>query len=573
MDTGKLDSALLYWTHDDGTGHCAQVPARFLDLLGTIVSIRASRDRIFQVIQAHPGVFSLGLVAALTTALYLAFEPRWETNDDVAMSMVAHGYGLAVESSPHLIFSNALWGHAVRAIPSIGGVSGYAIATIGSLAIIGWAILYCLYRLGIAYVIALLAVALVLMRPLQFPQFTITAGLFAVAAIIALRTYARVGGTGILFAACTFAFAGFLIRQLEFVLVLFVAIPLLPWQMLLRQRETQFILPALGIAIAIAFAVDLWSYSGLEWAAFRELNTIRGQFTDFGAAARLLQHPEIMIRHGYSQNDVSLVEHWFFVDTKIASPAVLSSMFSELGRAPFARESIRSGLSAVETLAAPELLPLLLAALALLVVAPHRSVVLTWALCLVAVFAIGALGKPGAVRVYVPLVALLLVAPLMLGLRGSTTQRVVVTCTLLVGCLFNLYRLVPEALASTRKIQQVQADVEQLPEGPILIWGASFPFEYAFPPLREIKSARAPKIYGLGVFTLAPFSVGSSEYTAGRGLVQRLQSPEGMPTIALQNNVEMLRKYCLERLGKHLTETSTRETPSFTIRQLRCGEM
>ncbi|MBX9778454.1 MAG: hypothetical protein K2Y71_29115 [Xanthobacteraceae bacterium] len=531
------------------------------------------KDRIIQTAQMQPAIFSLGLVAIQTTALYLVFEPRWETNDDVAMSMVAHGYGLTVQGSPHLIFSNVLWGYVVRAIPSIGGVSGYAVATIVSLGIVGWSILHCLHRLGVAYGIALLAVVLILLRPLQFPQFTITAGLLVVAAVVVLQAYDHLRSTTLLLTGCALLLASFLVRQLEFILVLFVGIPLLPWQALLQRREAQFALPALGLALTIAFAMDAWSYSGQEWSTFSELNGIRGQFTDFGAGPRLLQQPEILARHGYSQNDISLVEHWFFVDPNIASPVALTSMFTELGRpAPLALESVRSGMLAIEALAAPELLPLLLVALALLIVAPHWRVAIAWALCLAAVFTIGALGKPGAVRVYVPLVALLIVASLMFGLRDSITQRRVVAGTLLIGCLFNLYRLIPEASASAQKIQQVQVDMAQLPQGPIVIWGASFPFEYAFPPLREIKSD-APKIYGLDVFTLAPFSVGSSEYAAGRGLVERLQSSDGLPIIVLQNNVEMLRKYCLERLGKRLTETSTRETPSFTIRQLRCGEM
>src|SRR5881392_1936328 len=42
--------------------------------------------------------------------LCAAFNPKWETNDDVAMSMVAHGYGIADYGSDRLFFSNVLWG-------------------------------------------------------------------------------------------------------------------------------------------------------------------------------------------------------------------------------------------------------------------------------------------------------------------------------------------------------------------------------------------------------------------------------------------------------------------------------
>lgn len=38
------------------------------------------------------------------------FQPAWESNDDVAMSMVAHGCGGAAHGTPTLIFSNVVWG-------------------------------------------------------------------------------------------------------------------------------------------------------------------------------------------------------------------------------------------------------------------------------------------------------------------------------------------------------------------------------------------------------------------------------------------------------------------------------
>ena len=64
-------------------------------------------------------VGSLAIAAAFVFSLCLVFEARWETNDDVAMSMVAHGYGVAAFGSPNLIFSNVLWGYLVRAVPQI----------------------------------------------------------------------------------------------------------------------------------------------------------------------------------------------------------------------------------------------------------------------------------------------------------------------------------------------------------------------------------------------------------------------------------------------------------------------
>ena len=521
-------------------------------------------------VRSRSATLALIVTAIFIGALCVALGPSWETNDDTAMAMVAHGYGLAAYGSPHLIFSNVVWGHLVRAIPSIGGVSGYALATVACLVMIGWSTLYFLRPLGAPDVVTLLAVVLLLARPTLFPQFTLNAGLLTVAAIIGWRVHARDGDVGSLLAACVLAFLGYLIRGMEFILVLAVGLPLLPWRALRQERRMQIAIMLLGVAIITAAVVDRWSYHDAQWTAFSDLNLIRAQFTDFGADARLLQRPEIMTRYGYSENDVHLIGSWFFVDSRIADPVALNAILAELGLVPLQTGSIRSGLAALETLAAPKLLPLLFPALVLLALAPRRSVVLSWLFCLVALFAIGMAGRPGVLRIYVPLLTLLLVAPLVVGQLADDLRRRIAACALLVALSVNAYMLIPEALAAKQKIWQVRNDIQLLPDEPIVTWGAHFPFEYAFPPLAKDLAVRAPKFYGLGVFTLAPFSVASAEAAAGRGMIERLQSAAGVSIIASPNEIELLRTYCRERLSGRSREIATRRTPSFIIYQLQC---
>ena len=63
-------------------------------------------------------------VATLVGLCALLFELRWETSDDIAMAMVAHGYGIAAQSSPHLFFSNVVWGHVVHLLDMPGLIAG-----------------------------------------------------------------------------------------------------------------------------------------------------------------------------------------------------------------------------------------------------------------------------------------------------------------------------------------------------------------------------------------------------------------------------------------------------------------
>lgn len=529
-----------------------------------------SVNSLMRGMKDRPEFIAFLLAATLIVSLCLAFDPRWETNDDAAMSMIAHGYGLIAYGSPHLVNSNVLWGYLVRAIPAINGVLGYSLATLAVLLVIGWAMLYFLLRLGAGYLLSLLAVALLIVRPTLFPQFTINAGLLTVAAIIGWQVYARLGGVGNLVLACLLAFFGYLIRDKEFFLVLGVALPLLPWRALRERRQMQIAFLLLGVAIASAAAFDRWSYSGPEWLYFLEMRPNLASIIDFHAGWHLKQHPEILAHHGYSQNDINLVRSWFFVDPQIADPKSLNAMLAELGSLPMQEGSVQSGFVAIKALFGPVLLPLILSALLLLVLVPRWSVALAWLLCLVALFAMGVMGRPGQLRVYVPLVSLLLVAPLVLGKCKEGVRQWVATLTLFVACVGNAYLLMPMALVSKQWTHQVQSDIHGLPAGPIFSWGADFPFELAFPVLANDLNSRNIKWYGLNGFTHAPFSVANSEQTAGRGMLERLRTAAGIPIIATQGELGMLHTYCRERLNGQLRVIIAYRTRSLTVQQVRC---
>lgn len=506
------------------------------------------------------------LATGLIVAFCFEFNPRFETNDDIGMSMITHGYGLAAYGSPLLVNSNVLWGYIVHAIPPINGVLGYSVATLAVLLVIGWAMLYFLLRLGAGHFASLLVVALIVTRPTLFPQFTINAGLLTVAAIIGWQVYSRYGGVGNLVVACLLAFFGYLVRDKEFLLVLGVALPLLPWRMLRDQRQMQIAFLLLGMAIALAAAFDRLSYSGPEWQYFNEESSPLTEIIDYGAGKRLEQHPEILTRHGYSQNDIRLISGWFFVDPQIDDPKSLNAMLAELGTAPTQNESIQSGFTALKALTDPVLLPLILSALLLLMLTPERSVVLTWILCVAALFAMGVMGRPGQLRVYVPLISLLLVAPFVAMKLKEGTRQWITVLMLLVACVGNAYILKPQVLESMRGIQQAQMDIHGLPSVPIVIWGDIFPYQFAFPVLDNDLNSRNIKLYGLNGFTHAPFSVAGAEERTGRGVLKRLRTAEGILIMASPKKIEQLHIYCKERMNGKLRTFVVR----VPLLQVRC---
>lgn len=507
-------------------------------------------------------------------------EPRWETNDDVAMSMVAHGYGLAAYGSPNLIFSNPLWGYIVRAIPAVNGVVGYSSATLLCLGLSAWLTLYSLLKLGVSKSISTLFLLLIFARPTLFPQFTINSGLLTVAAMLGLRAYANHQSKSffLLIGALALAFLGFLIRSQEFILVLAISLPLLPWSSIWKRRSLHIGLLILGLSILLASIVEAHTYTGEGWQYFNQLNIARAPFTDFGASAHLQQRPEIMARYDFSENDLELLTSWFFADPKIADPQTLTDILRELRPIHYQTGSLGQGWLSVTAIANPLILPLSFAAIFLFCLNPKCSTAIAWLLFLGASFTTGVLGRPGILRIYIPLLSLLVAFSLFqfFGAHHNlrrTHQRLhqsAMVVILLMACTWNFMILLPEQASSQTKIQRVQADLSYFPHESVVSWGAEFPFEFAYPVLSNPFTFRNIQLYPLGVFTHAPFSISYQQQQSGNGMIERLRQPNGVLVMSSPEQTEMLRRYCEESFEGNFKIKVEQENRSIKIQRLNC---
>ena len=505
--------------------------------------------------------------ASFVFVLCLFFEPRWETNDDVGMSMVVHGYGIAAVGMPNLIFSNVVWGYLVRAIPQINGVWGYSIATIGVLIIVGTVIFYALRKLGLGWFVSLAVLILLLARPVLFPQFTVNAGLLTLGAVICWHFYGNQENRWALIIGCLLAFCGYLVRSHEFLLVLLIALPFLPWKKLARDQTAQASIFILFLAIGISAFVDYQAYQGPDWQTFNALNPARAPITDFGADAELKKNPEILARHDYTANDIDLIRSWFFVDSNIADPVALKAMLDDLGPIPLQGNALTNGWIGLKTLAHPVLLPVFLVALFFLLVQPSRKLLVTWSLCIIAIFALGILGRPGIIRVYIPVLFLLLIAPLLAHgiLPRRLSQGVIVAAT-----VFNTIAVLSESKTAQLVSEQIRRDLNGFPQETVVAWGGVFPFEAAYPVLRQSDSALAYRLYPLGVFTHAPFSLAYAEQAAGRGMIDRLTSQSGIPIVANEQRFGLLSIYCEEHFGGILQELGSHQYGQLHVSRRRC---
>jgi len=508
------------------------------------------------------------------SALCFFFEPYWNTNDDVGMSMAAHGYGFAAVSSPTLVFSNVLWGYLVRAVPQINGVLGYSIVTLGTLVGISTAILFVLRQLGVGWLISLFVILFLLVRPVLFPQFTINAGLLAVAAIACWSLYEQQENKYALSAGCVLAFCSYLVRHHEFLLLILIASPFLPWSKLLKDRTAQAAAIGLLLAISIATFIDYQAYQGSEWQAFNALDPARVPFTDFRADIQLNQHPEILSRYGYSTNDINLIKEWFFVDPALANPAALNAMLTELGPLAAQPNSLDNGWDGIKALAHPVLLPGVLAAIFLLFILPNRKLFITWGLCLMALFALGMLGRPGVLRVYIPVLALMLIAPFLehhtrhINKRLSWQLAQVVT---IIAAIFNTLQVFTDSRATQRYSEAIRENLKGFPDHTVVAWGLVFPYENVYPVLKQSESAMKYQHYSLGTDILAPFSRAFLEEKNDTGMIARLISKEGVPIIADKPLFDLLAIYCKEHFDGNLEALSSQQYGHITLSWQRCN--
>ncbi|WP_454784961.1 hypothetical protein [Legionella sp. WA2024007413] len=511
--------------------------------------------------------YSFILLVSLMFLICHFFELHWRTNDDVGMSMIAHGYGIAKLASPNILFSNVLWGYLVGITPSINGVLGYSIMTLCVLTIVGVIIFYGLSQLA-GYGVAFSILLLIVVPAILWPQFTINAGLLQISAIICWCLYAKQRNLLVLVGGCLLAYFSYLIRSQEFWLVLIISLPILPWRILfLRTVKIAFFI--LALAILVSATINYQAYQSEDWNAYNTLNPARASFTDYGAGTYLKQHKEILAQHGYTNNDIDLISNWFFVDPHIANPKTLKIMLKQLGPLPRQERALDKAWLGVKALWSRPLLITLITALLLGLLHPSWKIAVSWGLCVAAIFTLGLLGRPGVLHVYVPVVSLLLIVPF---LNGTVPQwrNYLSIALLLFAALFNTSKVFSEAKLQQIVAAKTRAAYVHFPDGPMIVWGAAFPYELIYPVIGVPPSAMLYKHYGLGTSTLAPFTLAYAKQKEGNGLIGELFQKDGIAILAPNSYLKILSIYCNEHFSGKLEEIKSSSYGGIKLRQQRC---
>ena len=161
-----------------------------------------------EVLARRPLAAAAGISAALWTAFFLLFSPRFATNDDPLIAMLPAGTGFAAAPDEHLIFTNVLIGLALeRLYAAAPGLPWYGLYLLATHVLAQTALLYAALRAGprasrIALYFLWFAVAAVPFA--NNLQFTVTAFVAAQAGLllaIGLAQRRDGGGIGIAAAA------------------------------------------------------------------------------------------------------------------------------------------------------------------------------------------------------------------------------------------------------------------------------------------------------------------------------------------------------------------------------------
>jgi hypothetical protein len=183
----------------------------------------------------------------------------------------------------------------------------------------------------------------------------------------------------------------------------------------------------------------------------------------------------------------------------------------------------------------------------------------------------GILGRPGILRVYVPLLSLLAVAP-FLGKKILRPLRPLVAICVAIAAFVSASATAEKSKTFEFAAIETRKSFTEFPTESVVIWGDSFPFEMIYPVLGASPAAMTYRLYGLGVFTWAPFSVAFAEQGQQRSVVDRLRHSKGIPFLATDSRYVYLEKYCGEHHGGSLAEIFALALGPQRISWRKCSE-
>jgi hypothetical protein len=303
---------------------------------------------------------SLLLVGLLVVGVLLALTPRYETNDDAGMNLVATGRGFVDRPDEHLLYSNVLIGLALKSLyqvaPSVPWYGGlWFLTACASLVAICYA---CLRNVSSEWTVGLSGAFLWFagipdLTELQFTRIAFLAGLAGLLLLVGgIRSG---GGSWQQWLAVPLLLVGGLIRYDAVRLVCVVLLPVILW-MLWRCRSDRSARHAVAILAGClllgwgAVRFNDWYYArDADWKDFYSFNILRVEFMDFDHVEYNSQTAGAFAAAGWKPVDLQMLRKWAFLDQDRYSSQKLKTI---LDAVPANRPSARLWNALIKQLAA-----------------------------------------------------------------------------------------------------------------------------------------------------------------------------------------------------------------------------
>jgi hypothetical protein len=318
---------------------------------------------------------SAGAAVALVALALGLYTPRYETNDDVTMNLVAAGVAFADHPDEHLLHTNVALGLPLRwlygAAPAVPWYGLYQVAALTAAAA---AIAYALLRVnpspGQAAVV-LLFFGVAVLPCLAEIQFTKTAFLASMAGFLLFLAPLRGAApwpraadaaAGVLLVlGSLIRFQGFLLAGVATAPVAALAAVAAPARAARR---------AIPVALAAAAAVALYQFNlayyarDPEWQDFYAYNALRADFTDYQRYPYNDQTRAAFKAAGWEEVDWWMMQNWFYADRERYGLARLRQIVATVPRAPRSQFLFETAANMTRSLPNyPELVRLFLAGL------------------------------------------------------------------------------------------------------------------------------------------------------------------------------------------------------------------
>lgn len=520
------------------------------------------------------------LAAALAILATLLYTPKfWAVNDDIGMAMIAHGYGIADQPSPDLVYSNIVWGWLTFGLGTPFGIQGYAFAQFALVLLSCAVVALTLYRARVPGFVAAALLLIMFVPTLTGMQFSVTAGYLAVAGLALALDSTRSRTLWPWCAAAAFILMAALIRFNECAFILLIASPFYAAHLLRgADRQTRLrwagMLAAVGVLWGGCAVLDRVHYSGAEWSEFKRMNPLRRQFTDYGLAEHFNWNPDELAGTGLSPVDMQMMHYWFFDDADVFSAAKLEALEGKMSLP----ERIGFNLNRYRKMAAPFQDRVILSLLALFAFAAfagrRRQVALGACLLMFGVMAVfWLLGRPGETHVYYASCAALAA----LGMIG-TDYRVGRLVTAAGIALFGLALAIvwldrQDNLHDEQRARIAVRTACHLPSDRLLLaWGGPEVFNdfYLYRPTAAPGGACPLQLYLFDVLELTPESMQKLHaYTQGKDFMQALLEGQSFDMLTDARHIDLLSTYLHEHY--HATLSAQRLPGAIRAFQLQAA--